>query len=129
MNFSPCEKFIEEERLKKYQGVFILFPPADEAALEAKLETIGGEIVKQGGKVEATTRMGRTAFARPLRKKDSGFYVLITFTLAPAHVAALRDRLKLNEDILRAEIVLAPAVVREPAKAPAEKPAAAAKQP
>jgi len=113
--------------LKKYQAVLILFPPADEAALEVKLETISGEITKQGGKVEATTRMGRTAFARPLRKKDSGFYVLITFTMAPDHVAALRERLKINEDILRVEIVVAPAVIRESAKVPVETTATALK--
>lgn len=112
--------------MKKYQGVFILFPPADETALEEKLEKIRADIAKEGGAVSATTRMGRTAFARPLRKKDSGFYVLIAFTLAPAKVAALRERLKMNEDILRVEIVVAPAAVRETAKAPAEQPAAAA---
>lgn len=112
--------------MRKYQGVFILFPPADEAALETKLETIRGEITKQGGTVDAATRMGRNTFARPLRKKDSGFYVLITFTLEPSHLAALRDRLKLNEDILRAQFVLAPKWTQEPAKPPAEKPAAMA---
>jgi small subunit ribosomal protein S6 len=97
-----------EVSLKKYQGVFILFPPADEAALETKLTAIRGTITKLGGAVETITRMGRTSFARPLRKKDSGFFVLITFNLPPAQVAALRDQLKLNEDILRVEIILAP---------------------
>ncbi len=118
----------QEERLKKYQGVFILLPPADEAALEIKLETISNEIVKQGGKVAATTRMGRTAFARPLHKKDSGFYVLITFSMVPASVAVLRERLKINPDIMRVEIVVAPTVIRESVKTPAENTATAIKQ-
>jgi small subunit ribosomal protein S6 len=112
--------------LKKYQGVFILFPPADEAALEAKLETIRGEITKQGGTVSASTRMGRNAFARPLRKKDSGFYVLISFTIEPSRVATLRNRLKLNEDVLRVEIVLAHTWTQETPKPAADKPAATA---
>ena len=111
--------------MRKYQGMVILFPPADEAALEAKLETIHADITKLGGKVEATTRMGRNTFARPLKKKESGFYTLITFSMEPDQLSPLRERLKLNEDILRVQIVLAPAANREPAKA-AEKPAAVA---
>ncbi len=115
--------------MKKYQGVFILFPPADEAALEARLDAIRAEIAKLGGTVAATTRMGRTSFARPLRNRDSGFYVLIGFSLDPAQVAPLRERLKLDEHILRVEIVLAPPPVRESAKPPAETPPEAAARP
>ncbi|MBU4200428.1 MAG: 30S ribosomal protein S6 [Verrucomicrobia bacterium] len=99
--------------------MIILFPPADEAALEAKLETIRADIIKLGGTVDAMTRMGRNNFARPLRKKDSGFYVLFTFSLEPSQLAPLRERLKLNGDILRAQIVLAVARAQETSK-PAE---------
>lgn len=112
--------------MRKYQGVFILYPPANEAELETKLENIRGEITKLGGAPEAFLRMGRNAFARPLKKKDSGFYALIAFTLDPARLTALRERLKLNEDVLRAQLILAPPPVREKAKAETEKKATAA---
>lgn len=105
--------------MRKYQGMIILFPPADEAALEAKLETIRADIVKLGGTVDAMTRMGRNTFARPLRKKDSGFYVLLAFSLDPSQLTSLRERLKLNGDILRSQIVLAVARAPEAPK-PAE---------
>lgn len=110
--------------MRKYQSMIILFPPADETALDTKLETIHGNITKLGGTVDATTRMGRNTFARPIRKKESGFYVLITFSMEPSKLTALRERLKFNEDILRADIFLASAP-REPTQ-PAEKPAATA---
>lgn len=110
--------------MRKYQAMIILFPPADEAALETKLETIHADITKLGGLVDATTRMGRNTFARMLCKKESGFYVLIAFSLEPSKLTALRERLKLNKDILRAQIVLAVST-QEPSK-PAEKPAATA---
>jgi len=112
--------------LRKYQGVFILYPPANETELEAKLENIRGEIAKLGGAADAIIRMGRNAFARPLKKKDSGFYAFIAFTLEPSRVTALRNRLKLNEDILRSEIIVAPPPARDPAKPAAEKTAPAA---
>ena len=102
--------------MKKYEGLIILSQPVDEQTLEDKLDKIRAEITKQGGTVEHTTRMGRQTFARRLKKKDAGFYVLITFTLDPAKIAPLRERYKLNEDVFRLQITLAPPPAREGAK-------------
>jgi len=102
--------------LKKYEGLIILSQPVDEQTLEDKLDKIRAEITKQGGAVEHTTRMGRQTFARRLKKKDAGFYVLITFTLDPAKIATLHERYKLNEDVFRVQITLAPPPARDSAK-------------
>lgn len=102
--------------MKKYEGLIILSQPVDEQTLEDKLDKIRAEITKQGGVVEHTTRMGRQTFARRLKKKDAGFYVLITFTIAPAKIAILRERYKLNEDIFRVQFTLAPPPARDSAK-------------
>ncbi|MBI2437568.1 MAG: 30S ribosomal protein S6 [Lentisphaerae bacterium] len=74
--------------MKKYQGLIILALPVTEQTLEEKLEKIRMEIEK-------------------LKKKDAGFYVQLTFTLAPAKIAALSERFKLNPDVFRAQITLA----------------------
>jgi len=102
--------------LKKYEGLIILPQLVDEQTLEDKLDKIRAEITKQGGAVEHTTRMGRQTFARRLKKKDAGFYILLTFTLDPAKIATLRERYKLNEDVFRVQITLAPPPAREDAK-------------
>ena len=102
--------------MKKYEGLIILPQPADEQTLEDKLDKIRAEITKQGGAVEHTTRMGRQTFARRLKKKDTGFYILLTFTLDPAKIATLRERYKLNEDVFRVQITVAPPPAREGAK-------------
>jgi small subunit ribosomal protein S6 len=102
--------------LKKYEGLIILSQPADEQTLEDKLDKIRAEITKLGGTVEHTTRMGRQTFARRMKKKDTGFYVLVTFVLDPAKIAPLRERYKLNEDIFRAQFTLAPPPARDSAK-------------
>lgn len=94
--------------MNKYEGLIILSQQVDEQTLEDKLEKIRAEITKQGGTVDHTTRMGRQTFARRLHKKDTGLYVLITFTLDPAKIAVLRERAKLNEDVFRMQITLAP---------------------
>ena len=102
--------------MKKYEGLIILSQPVDDQTLEDKLDKIRAEITKQGGTVEHTTRMGRQTFARRLKKKDAGFYVLITFTLDPAKIAPLRERYKLNEDVFRVQITIAPPPARDGAK-------------
>ena len=102
--------------MKKYEGLIILLQPVDEQTLEDKLDKIRAEIVKQGGTVEHTTRMGRQTFARRLKKKDAGYYVLITFTLDASKIATLLERYKLNEDVFRIQITLAPPPAREGAK-------------
>ncbi len=113
--------------MKKYEGLVILSQPVDEQTLEDKLEKIRAEITKQGGTVEHTTRMGRQTFARRMKKKDAGFYVLITFTIDPLKITTLRERYKLNEDVFRVQFTVAPAPLREDAKdgAAGEKPVAA----
>ena len=102
--------------MKKYEGLIILPQPVDEQTLEDKLDKIRAEVTKQGGTVEHTTRMGRQTFARRLKKKDVGFYVLITFTLDPAKIAPLRVRYKLNEDVFRVQFTIAPPPARDSAK-------------
>jgi len=54
--------------------------------------------------------------------------VLLTFTLDPAKIAPLRERYKLNEDVFRVQITLAPPPARDSAKE-ADKGAKAAGKP
>lgn len=108
--------------MKKYEGLIIFPQMTDEQVLEEKLGKIRNEITRLGGVVAATTRMGRNAFARPLKKKESGVYALVAFSLDPLQIASLRERLKLNEDVVRIMIVNAP----KPAKPASETAAPAA---
>ena len=93
--------------MKKYEALFILTNTISDEQLDAKIEQIGSEIVKLGGTVQAATRMGRITFSRPLAKKDAGIYIQILFFLEPAKVAALHERYRHNEDLIRLQIVAA----------------------
>ncbi len=103
--------------MKKYEGMFIFHPVADDQ-LDDKINKAGAEITRLGGKVGAVTRMGRSSFARPMHKKDAGIYVLAAFELDPLQVDTLRKRYRMNEDLIRVQIFQA-AVRRAP---PAETP-------
>ncbi len=93
--------------MKTYELLLIFQQQMDDEMLGQKIEKVKNEIVKFGGKVESTTRLGRIAFARKLKKKDAGTYVVMIFALDPAKVAHLRERLHLDEDVFRFQITVA----------------------
>jgi ribosomal protein S6 len=115
--------------MTKYEAIIIFNHNLDDAALEAKLEYLRTEVAKFEGKVDSFTRMGRRAFARPLRKRESGIYVLAFLTLKPDTINPLIERLtRLQQDdaILRVQITRAPKPHRRSADKAAAKEAAAA---
>jgi len=101
--------------LNKYEAMVIFPEILKDAQLEEALGNVRGEIKKLGGEVESTTRLGRRAFARRMKKQDAGHYVIVTFKLGQDQVPPLLARLKLNEQVFRIQIVRA-----------SERPAAAA---
>lgn len=109
--------------MKKYEGLFIFTQSMDDKALDEKLEKVRGEMTRLGGTVLDTAKWGRQSFSRHMGNKDSGLYALLAFELDPAKVAVLSERFRLNEEIFRAQIVLAPRKAPEKA-APADQPAA-----
>ena len=74
------------------------------------LDKIKGEIEKLGGEVLSVDIKGRRTFARPMSKRDSGIYVLQMFNLDTTNVDKLLARCKLNDDVFRVQIIVAPEV-------------------
>jgi len=66
---------------------------------------VRGEITRLSGKVVSTDVLGKRSFARPMHKRDSGVYVKIRFELDPRHVADLKKRYRLLEDLFRVQIL------------------------
>ncbi len=93
--------------MKTYEGVFIFHQTVDDETLEKKLDKVRSEITGLGGAVTSTTRIGRNAFARRLKKKESGVFALIVFDMEPDRMKTLSKHYRLNEDILRVQIVVA----------------------
>ena len=108
--------------MKKYEAMIILSHTVDDNSLEAKLEKVRAEMAQCGAQNINLTRMGRRSFARPLKGRQAGIYIMASFQAEPDRIQPLRDRLtrfRQDDDIFRAQIVLAPA-----RKSKAEKPAA-----
>lgn len=93
--------------MKAYEGLFIFPSALKEDALEKCLERIRGEMTKLEGTVANTEVLGSRTFSRPLKKKENGTYVRITFSMKAEALVALQARLKLIEDIFRVQITQA----------------------
>ena len=93
--------------LKTYECMFIFLHHLNDQTLEEQLNKAASEITSLNGTVINTTRMGRNSFARPMKKQESGIFALITFTLDPKQIGVLQKSYRLNNNILRVQIVLA----------------------
>ena len=88
-----------------YEGLFIFPETLDDAQLDQALEAVKVELEKLGGTLESSTRLGKRSFARPLRKKKGGIYVVLMFRLEGGQIDALKRRLKLATNVFRAQFM------------------------
>lgn len=94
-----------ENSLREYEGLFIFPSRLEDEDIDKAVERIKGEITGHGGTAHDVVSLGKKRFARPLSKHGSGHYRRIYFDLPPDQVAALRDRFKFIDGLLRAQVV------------------------
>jgi len=102
--------------VNKYEAMIIFRESLKDADWDGAVETVRGEIEKLGGTVSSCTRLGRREFARPMQKQHSGHYGLVAFELDGDKVGPMQARLKLNEDVFRVQVVVAPPAPPAPEK-------------
>ena len=93
-----------------YEGLFIFPEVLDEEALDLALGRVKEELQLLGGAIESTTRMGKKAFARPLKKQKAGLYVVMMFNIDGTKLDAFKARLKLTTNVFRHQFVEASGV-------------------
>jgi len=96
-----------------YEGLFIFPDVLDEEGLDQAIDRVKEELEKLGGAIESTTRMGKKAFARPLKKQKAGLYVVMMFNIDGTKLDAFKARLKLATNVFRHQFVEASGVVEE----------------
>jgi small subunit ribosomal protein S6 len=88
-----------------YEGLFIFPETLSEEELDQAVDAVKAELEKLDGSVESSTRMGKRSFARPMKKKKAGNYVIIMFRIDGLKIPALKHRLKLSTNVFRAQFV------------------------
>ena len=91
--------------MKKYDALYIFAGQAKDDVLENYIEKALAEVTRLGGVVMSKEVLGKRAFARPMRKRESGVYVEVRFEIEPSKIAELVNRYKLVEEVFRVQIL------------------------
>ena len=89
-----------------YEGLFVFPEQLQDQEIVEACGTVVADLERCGAKLLGSRKLGRRAFARPVRKMRAGVYVRIVFEMDGQAVAALRQRLRLNETLVRAQITV-----------------------
>jgi small subunit ribosomal protein S6 len=85
--------------------MYILKPDIDEERYAQEVNRCEELIRQEGGEVGEVEERGKRTLAYEIRHYDQGYYVLMDFALDPKGVQRIGERLKLNEAVLRYQIV------------------------
>jgi small subunit ribosomal protein S6 len=91
--------------MKKYDGLYIFAGQAKDDVLEGQIAKAVAEVTRLGGNILSQEVLGKRAFARPMRKRESGVYVMVRFELDPSKVKELVNRYRLVEEVFRVQIL------------------------
>ena len=84
-----------------YECTFIVNPGLDDAQIEGTIKAAEETIVKNGGQLIATDRIGRRRLAYPITKKHNGFYVCVEFEADGKSIERVERFLTLDENVMR----------------------------
>ncbi len=85
--------------------LYILRPDIEEEQYAQKISRFEELIGQEGGKVEGIDEWGKRRLAYEVDHFDQGYYVLMNFTFDPAQLGQVEERFKLDEAVLRHQIV------------------------
>lgn len=90
---------------RSYEVLYIVRPDLAKDGLEETINKFQRAVNESGGQVVKLDEWGLRTLAYQIKHLDKGYYVLMEFTGTPDHVRKLDERLKLDENILRYQIV------------------------
>jgi small subunit ribosomal protein S6 len=88
-----------------YELVYIFDPALDEDTIKQKLEHFHS-LVKLAGSEPAFNHWGKRTLSYPIRKRDTGYYVVANFDAEAAALPEFERAIKLDEGVIRHLLVL-----------------------
>ncbi len=85
--------------------LYIVRPDVEEDEYAQVVSKFEGSVQELGGVVTSVEEWGSRPFAYEIEHYDRGYYVLMQFTLDVAQLGELDERFKLDERVLRHQIV------------------------
>lgn len=91
--------------MDKYEIMFIVKTTLEESVVKSTVESLTSIITDMKGKVEGSKDMGQRELAYPIKKEISGFYYVLTAEASHEAIAEFDRKARLNENILRHQII------------------------
>jgi small subunit ribosomal protein S6 len=92
---------------RRYETVYIFDSALEEQAINEKLERFHALLTKNGsGTVSGSNHWGKRTLAYPIKKKETGYYVVTQFEATGDLLPEYERAVKLEESVLRYLIVL-----------------------
>ncbi len=87
--------------MRKYENLVIVKPTLTAEEIQASINAIEEVITSNGGEIAARDTMGMRKLAYPIEKNERGYYHVVYYSVAPAAIAEIERRFRINEDLLR----------------------------
>ena len=91
--------------MNAYEILYIIDNAVEETKRDALISQYEEMIKADGGKVEKTDKWGDKKYNYPIKFKESGFYVLMTFKSKPGLLKEIERKMGNNEQIVRKMII------------------------
>lgn len=92
--------------MRLYEVVYILDPALQPEAVSAKLDKFHALAIAKGGEVKAVDHWGVRQLAYPIKKQQSGYYVVAQFTAEGEALPEFERLLRLDGEVMRYLLVL-----------------------
>ncbi len=90
---------------RPYEAVYIFDSALEEAAITEKLTRFHSLVPQAAGEAPRLTVWGKRTLAYPIKKRDTGYYVVANFVAEPAQLPEFERALRLDEAVLRFLVV------------------------
>jgi small subunit ribosomal protein S6 len=91
--------------MRLYEAILILDPRLDEEGINNTKGKFENSIKGYSGSILYFENWGLRTFSYPIKHKNEGYYLLFQFGLPAEKVVELERMLRINEDVLRFQIV------------------------
>ena len=92
--------------LRKYETVYIFDSTLDEAQVNERLERFHGLVRQDGAPEFEVNHWGKRTLSYPIKKRETGYYVIANFSAEPAALPEFERAIKLDDGVLRHMVVM-----------------------
>lgn len=87
--------------MKQYEETIVFDGTLENEQINAEVKKVEEIIQSHGGTISDVNRWGRKKMAYPIRKKEQGYYVVVTFEAKGESVVGIEHEYEMIEPILR----------------------------